>query len=179
MDQQATVQMLIWELESWFQELVQKISEFSLEEAKYEPTIHSRTLNTLRQWNKKGDEWISVQLLDPISTIEFKVVHLAQCKQMYDEYAFREGILEWKDLECPEWPPCIDFLKQTQKSLVESLQNLTDEQLDDRVLTHWGELWPIKRIISTMIYHDAYHFGQINTLRNLSQLRNADSRFVK
>ena len=76
------------------------------------------------------------------------------------------------DLECPEWPNCIDYLKQTQKSLVESLQKLTDEQLDDRVPTSWGGLWPIKRIISTIIYHDAYHFGQINTIRKLFQLRN-------
>ena len=148
MDQQATVQMLIWELDCWFQELVKKLSEISKEESKWKPTIHSKTLDTLRQWNEKGEEWISVQHLDPISTIEFKVVHLAQCKQMYDEYAFREGSLNWVDLECPEWPHCNDYMKQTQKSLVESLQNLTDQQLDDRVLTNWGELWSIKRIIS-------------------------------
>ncbi|MFX0052635.1 MAG: hypothetical protein ACFFAJ_18040 [Candidatus Hodarchaeota archaeon] len=62
--------------------------EISKEEAKRKPKPYSKTLDTLRQWNEKGNEWISSQSLDPISTIEFKVVHLAQCKQMYDEYAF-------------------------------------------------------------------------------------------
>ena len=171
MAQQTTVQLLIWELESWFQELVQNLSEISTEEAKWKPTTNSKTYEVLNQWYGKRNGWISEQFLDPISTIEFKVVHLAQNKQKYNEYAFREGSLNWTYLECPEWPNCIDYLKKTQRSLVKSLQNLTDEQLDNMVPTHWGELWSIKRIISTMIYHDAYHFGQINTIKNLFQFR--------
>jgi hypothetical protein len=172
MAEQTTVHMLIWQLESWFQELVQALSEISMEEAKWKPTTNSKTVEVLDQWYGKRKDWISEQFLDPISTIEFKVVHLAQNKHKYNEYAFREGSKNWIDLECPEWPNCIDYLKKTQKSLVESLQNLTDEQLEEMVPTRWDELWSIKRIISTLIYHDAYHFGQINTIKNLFQSRN-------
>lgn len=172
MTQQTTVHMLIWELESWFQELVKNLSEISEEEAKWKPTANSKTVDVLNQWYGKRKEWISEHLLDPVSTIEFKVVHLAQNKQRYNEYAFREGSRNWIDLECPEWPNCIDYLEKTQRRLVGSLQNLTDNQLDDRVPTHWGDLWPIKRIISTLIFHDAYHFGQIKTIKNLFLLRN-------
>ncbi len=171
MNSRKIIQTLIWELERGFQELIQTLMEISKEEAKWKPTACSRTLETIRQWNEQGNEWISSQSLDPISNIEFKVVHLAQCKQMYDEYAFREGILTWHDLECPEWPHCIDYLKETQKRLVESLQNQTDEQLDDLVRTNWGDMWPIKQIISTMTHHDMYHLGQICTVRNLYKMR--------
>ena len=172
MAQQTIVQTLIWELESWFQELVQNLSEISTEEAKWKPTNRSKTVDVLNQFYEKRNDWISEYFLDPISTIEFKVVHLAQWKHKYNEFIFREGSRNWIDLECPEWPYCINYLKKTQKSLVKSLQTLTDEQLDDKVHTRWDELWSIKRIISTLIFHDAYHFGQINTIRNLFQVRN-------
>jgi len=172
MAQQTMVHMLIWELKSWFQELVQNLSEISNEEAKWKPTANSKTVDVLNQFYEKRDDWISEHLLDPISTIEFKVVHLAQTKQRYNEYAFREGRHTWTYLESPEWPNCIDYLQKTQRSLIGSLQNLTDEQLDYKVPTHWGDMWPIKRIISTLIFHDAYHFGQINTIKNLFQVKN-------
>jgi hypothetical protein len=170
MTNQKTIQMMIWELERGFQELIETITEISELEAKWKPTSSSKTIETIKDWNEKGNEWIETQSLDPISTIEFKVVHLAQCKQMYDEYAFREGILNWNDLDCLEWPLCIDHLKHTHKRLVESLQTLKDEQLDDKVKTNWGDLWPIKQVITTMIHHDAYHFGQICTVRNLYRI---------
>lgn len=161
------IQLMIWELERGFQGLIDTLTDITTEEAKWKPSLRSKTLETIRQWNEKGNEWIAEQLLDPLSTIEFKVVHLAQCKQMYDEYAFREGSLNWKDLECLEWPLSIDHLKQTQTRLVESFQKLRDEQLEDMVPTNWGDFWPIKQIIMVMIHHDAYHFGQICTVRNL------------
>jgi hypothetical protein len=164
--------MLIWELESWFQELVQTLFEISEEEAKWKPTIRSKTYKVLNQFYGKRNDWISEHLLDPISTIEFKVIHLAQGKHRYTEFVFREGSRNWIDLECPEWPYCIDYLNKTQRRLVQHLQTLTDEQLDDKVDIRYGEVRSIKSIISTLIFHDAYHFGQINTIRHLFQVRN-------
>lgn len=165
---------MIWELERGFQGLVHTLNEIPKEEAQWRLTPHSRTLEIIKQWNEKGNEWVSAQTLDPISTIEYKIVHIAQCKQMYDEYAFREGTLNWRDLESPEWPNCITFLEQTQTRLVDSLQKISDEQLEEMVPTNWGDLWPIKQIISTMIHHDAYHFGQICTIRNFYKIMNRD-----
>ncbi|MFX0206424.1 MAG: DinB family protein [Candidatus Hodarchaeota archaeon] len=175
MNRKNAVQMMIWELERGFQRLIHALNEIPKEEAQWRLTPHSRTLEIIKQWNEKGNEWVSAQTLDPISTIEYKVVHIAQCKQMYDEYAFREGALNWNDLKSPEWPNCIAYLKQTQTRLIDSIQNLSDGQLEQLVSTNWGELWPIKQIISTMIFHDAYHFGQINTIRNLYKLMNRDN----
>lgn len=175
MNKQKIVPMMIWELERGFQELVQTLNEISKKEAQWRLTPRSRTLEIIRQWNEKGNEWVSAQKLDPISTIEYKVIHVAQCKLMYDEYAFREGTLNWSDLESPEWPNSITYLEQAQTRLVDSLQNLSDEQLDELVSTNWGDSWPIKQIISTMIHHDAYHFGQIRTIRNLYKIMNREA----
>lgn len=79
MTRQTIVHTLIWEFESEFQGVIKTLMEISEEEAKWKPTPCSKTLDTIRQWNEKGNEWISSQSLNPVSTIEFKVVHLAQC----------------------------------------------------------------------------------------------------
>jgi hypothetical protein len=161
------IKMMIWELQEGFQELVETLGKISKKEAQWEPSPRSRTLKIIKQWNEKGNEWLATQTLDPISTIEYKVIHLSQCKLMYDDYAFRKGILKWSDLKCLEWPNCIDDLKQSQNGLMASIQNQTDEQLEKLVPTNWGDLWSMKKIIFTMIQHDAYHFGQLCTIRSL------------
>jgi hypothetical protein len=170
--------MMIWELEKGFQELVQLLVKILKEEAQWSPSPYSRTLETIKQWNEKGNEWIITQTLDPVSTIEYKVVHIAQCKLMYDEYAFREGVLNWSDLECPEWPHSIDYLKQAQTRLKASIQVLTDDQLEEFVPTNWGDVWPVKQIIFSMIQHDTYHFGQISTIWSLCKVRNRKNTTV-
>lgn len=167
MKQTKVVQMMIWELDRSYQLLLGTLIEISKEEAQWKPSPHARTLETIRQWNMKGNEWFSAQKLDPISTIEFKVIHLAECKEMYDEYAFRDRTLTWSELESPEWPICRDYLRETQAKLVKSLHTLSDDQLEELVPTNWGEHVPTKQIIAIMIHHDAYHFGQICTIRNL------------
>jgi uncharacterized damage-inducible protein DinB len=157
---------------------VQLLVKILKEEAQWSPSPYSRTLETIKQWNEKGNEWIITQTLDPVSTIEYKVVHIAQCKLMYDEYAFREGVLNWSDLECPEWPHSIDYLKQAQTRLKASIQVLTDDQLEEFVPTNWGDVWPVKQIIFSMIQHDTYHFGQISTIWSLCKVRNRKNTTV-
>ena len=168
----SQVHMFLWELETGFKMLNDVLEEITKEEAQWKPTKHTMTLDTLIQWNTRGSEWLKSQKFDPISTIEHKVVHLAQCKRMYDEYAFRNGALTWSELEASEWPQCIADLEMAQARLMESIDNIPDEFLEDLVPTNWGDLWPIKSIIFTMIHHDAYHLGQICTVRNFFRIQN-------
>ena len=88
MAQQTTVQMLIWELERGFQELMRELSEISEKETKWKLTAHSKTVDVLDQFYEKRKDWISESFLGSISTIEFKVVHLAQWKQRYHNSRF-------------------------------------------------------------------------------------------
>lgn len=165
------IQALLLELEKGYQSLRETLNKISTEEAQWKPTARARTLQTIKQWNSKGDKWISSQNLDPISTIEYLVTHLSHCKFMYDDYAFRKGILTWRVLESPSWPKSNEYLDKGQARLVESLSKLEDDQLEKLVLTNWGEYWSIKNIIFTMINHDAYHHGQICLVRNLYQIK--------
>ncbi|MFX0113965.1 MAG: DinB family protein [Candidatus Hodarchaeota archaeon] len=178
MAQVEIVQLMLWELERGYQLLESSLNQISKKEAQWKPSSNARTLDTIRSWNMYGDDFLKSKQFDPLSTIEFKILHLAQCKLMYDEYAFREGALRWKDLECPEWPNCKDYLKDSQTKLVESLQSLTDPDLNTLVPTNWGEKWLIKQIIAVMTHHDAYHLGQICMMKNLHHLIENPSRKV-
>ncbi|MFX1533127.1 MAG: DinB family protein [Promethearchaeota archaeon] len=162
------IQTLLSELEEGYQSLRETLSKISTEEAQWKPTARARTLQTIKQWNSKGDKWVSSH--DPISTIEYLVTHLSHCKIMYDDYAFRKGTLTWGVLESPAWPKSNEYLDKAQTRLVESLSKLEDDQLEELVLTNWGEHWSIKKIIFTMINHDVYHHGQICIVRNLYQI---------
>ncbi len=173
------VQMMMWELDRGYQLLSQTLKEIMKEEAQWKPSPNPRTLKTLRQWNRKGNEWLSAQNLDPLSSIEFKVTHLAACKLMYDDYAFRNGTLTWNELESPEWPFCREFLEKSQVKLMESLQTISDDQLEELVPTNWGEHIPTKQVIAIMIHHDAYHFGQICTIRNLYRTNKRNKAAIK
>ncbi|MFX0125019.1 MAG: hypothetical protein ACFFAE_15410 [Candidatus Hodarchaeota archaeon] len=52
----AIVQMMTWELIRGYQLLSQTLKEMSKEEAQWNPSPNSRTLETLRQWNRKGNK---------------------------------------------------------------------------------------------------------------------------
>ena len=109
------------------------------EEAQWMPTPNSRTLDTIQNWNKYENGWIEDQNLDPISTIEYLALLIAQCKLLYDEYAFREARLHWKELECPEWPESKHYLKIIQEKLVKSIKGISVKEIEKKVKTNWGE----------------------------------------
>ena len=158
---------MIWQLEWTYNMILPVLNEIPEKFAQWTPTKHTQTLETLKERNQKGDEWLSKQNLDLLSTIEYKVIHLAQCKLMYDNYAFGNKSLKWQELEYPTWPTSLDYLKQIHFKVLKNIQSLNDEKLEELTFTHFNEMWSFKHIITVLIYHDAYHFGQICTLKNL------------
>ncbi len=104
----------------------------------------------------------------PVATIAWRIGHLAACKVMYVEYAFREGKLTWDDLDLPPTATgMLEYLRESHVPLRAALERLTDADLGEMRLTNWGELWSTEKIFWTMIHHDAHHGAQIATLREL------------
>lgn len=105
----------------------------------------------------------------PFTTIGWRVVHVLECKLMYDEYAFGPARLTWdRDLSSPHSAAdALADLDRHQERLMRSVQQLNVDDLDREVLTNWGEKWPAWRILWTMIHHDLWHGGEIGTLRDL------------
>jgi len=108
----------------------------------------------------------------PFTTIGWRVVHVAECKLMYHEYAFGEARLTWPDLDSPHIAAdAMAALERWQGLLVSDVAALDDADLDRPARTNWGEEWPVWRIVWTMIHHDLWHGGEIGVLRDLFRLR--------
>ena len=108
----------------------------------------------------------------PITTIGWRLVHVAECKLMYHEYAFGEARLTWPELDSPHTATdAITSLERGHRLLVQSLDGLDDPALHRPVKTNWGESWPAWRIFWTMTHHDLWHGGEIGALRDLFPLQ--------
>jgi uncharacterized damage-inducible protein DinB len=105
----------------------------------------------------------------PITTIGWRIVHIADCKLMYHEYAFGPARLQWPELAAPHTAAdALAALDERQSALMASVPGLSDDaDLDADRMTNWGEPWPTWRILWTMVHHDLWHAGEIGALRDL------------
>ncbi|MGH2377231.1 MAG: DinB family protein [Candidatus Limnocylindria bacterium] len=104
----------------------------------------------------------------PFTTIGWRLVHVAECKIMYHEYAFGPGRLTWPEIDSAHTArTAAEQLEEGHALIRRDLGGLTDTDLERERLTNWGERWPAHRIFWTMIEHDLHHGGEIGTLRDL------------
>ncbi len=104
----------------------------------------------------------------PFTTIAWRLVHVAESKLMYHEYAFGEAKLVWPEIDSTHTAAdAIDSLERWQGLLADDLAGLPADQLDAPRQTNWGEEWPAWRIFWTMVEHDIHHGAEIGALRDL------------
>ena len=104
----------------------------------------------------------------PVTTIGWRLVHVALCKVMYHEWAFGPQRLTFMNIENPhDVETCLTMLREGHELLRSDLAGLRPDDLERRVMTNWGEEWPAWRIFSTMTDHDARHGAEIGVLRDL------------
>ena len=109
----------------------------------------------------------------PLTTIAWRLVHVAESKLMYHEYAFGPGQLVWPDIDSAHTAAdAIAQLEQGHQLLSSDVAGLSsDADLDVYRHTNWGEEWPTWKLLWTMVHHDFQHGGEIGTLRDLYRLR--------
>jgi len=111
----------------------------------------------------------------PFTTIGWRLVHVAECKVIYHEYAFGPAKLTFPDIDSAHTAAAaIAQLEVGHAMLVRDLAGLDDAGLDREVLTNWGERWPAREIFWTMIDHDLHHGGEIGALRDLYRERSRE-----
>jgi hypothetical protein len=108
----------------------------------------------------------------PMTTIAWRLVHLAACKLMYYEYAFGPGRLTWDELEIPHTAAdTILWLETGQSQLESAAAGLIDADLAEMRPTNWGEQWPTWRIFWVLAAHDMHHGAEIGCLRDFYRIR--------
>ncbi|HWD45818.1 MAG TPA: DinB family protein [Actinomycetota bacterium] len=164
----SRVALLLSQMDEVYDRLRRRLEGLTDDEYLWEPAPGCWTVH-----RDRGGVWV-VDYAEPdpdpppLTTIGWRLAHLADCKVMYHEWAFGEQRLTWPELAAPATAAeALARLEEGHGLLRADLAGLDDEQLDGPRLTNWGERWPAWRIVWTMIDHDAHHGGEIGCLRDL------------
>lgn len=176
----TTAKFLAGRLTEAFEELAERLADLTDEEFFWEPVPGCWTVfrDEAGFWTYDFAEPDPVP--SPLTTIGWRLVHVALCKVIYHEWAFGPRRIDFTNVENPrDVRTARSMLEQGQKLLAEDLDGLRDGDLDQEVLTNWGERWPTWRIFTTMIDHDVQHGAEIGVLRDLYRLSVADGSDAK
>jgi hypothetical protein len=139
-------------------------------------TVHRRSEKRARHADGAGEWVIDYVAPDPtpapVTTIAWRVVHLASVNFMYWEYAFGAAKAKFPKLELPgNAREAVQWLDQTQQKLLEVLGTLDDEELDVPRRTNWGQKWPTRQLFKTLLDEQIHHGAEIALLRDLYRNR--------
>jgi hypothetical protein len=139
----ATVEVLAYEMAEAYDELTQTLSGLTDVAFAWEPVDGSWRVFR----DDKGRWTYDYEIPDPqpapLTTIGWRLVHIALCKVMYHEWAFGPRELTWISIETPgDVGASIALLEVGHGLLANDLASLGDDDLERRVLTNWGEEWP-------------------------------------
>jgi hypothetical protein len=159
------------QLDEAYRMLRERVEGLTDAEFNWEPIPGSWTVRRRESGRWAADYEQPDPIPAPFTTIGWRIVHVAECKLMYHEYAFGQGQLTWDDLDSTHTAAdAVAALVEWQGLLVADLESLHDADLERPTMTNWGEKWPAWRIFWTMIHHDLWHGGEIGALRDLYRL---------
>jgi hypothetical protein len=160
--------LLLTQTDQAYERLRRRLDGLSEDEYFWEPVPGCWTIHRGETGRWVTDYAIPDPVPAPVTTIGWRLVHIADCKLMYREYAFGERRLTFPDLIPPNTVAgAIERLEEGHRLLRSDLVGLEDEQLGRPRLTNWGEEWPSWRIFWAMIDHDQHHGAEIGCLRDL------------
>ncbi len=107
----------------------------------------------------------------PFTTIAWRTLHIASMNYLYWDYAFGTASLSF-DLELPgDVAEATDWLFASHEPVLDVLGGLTDAELDEIAPTHWGQQWPVHKILATVANEQVHHGAEISLLRDLYRYR--------
>ena len=167
-----SVQLLAQQLDEAYRMIRERVEGLTDEEFWWEPVAGSWTIRQGDDGRWAADYAVPDPVPPPFTTIGWRLVHVAECKIMYREYAFGPGRLTWPDIDSAHTASnAIAQLEEGHAVLASDLAGLDDDELDRPRATNWGEDWPTWKIFWTMIHHDIHHGAEIGALRDLHRLR--------
>lgn len=158
-----------------------QLREISDEEFFWEPcdgcwTVHPRSEKRAKHADGAGEWVIDYVAPDPtpapVTTIAWRVVHLASVNFMYWEYAFGPAKAKFPTLELPgSASASVQWLEQTQLRLLQTLEALDDDELDAPRRTNWRQKWPTRQLFKTLLDEQVHHGAEVALLRDLYRNR--------
>ncbi|MDQ3735351.1 MAG: DinB family protein [Actinomycetota bacterium] len=171
----SRIELMLVQMDEAYARLSRRLEGLSDEEYLWEPVSGGWSIRPSTDGRWAAEYVFPDPEPPPFTSIAWRLLHIADCKLMYHEYAYGAATLTFPDLEAPRHAvAAIERLAEGQQLLRHDLTGLeSDAALDAEVNTNWGEPWPAWRIFWTMIEHDAWHGGEIGTMRDLYRNRSA------
>ncbi len=104
----------------------------------------------------------------PVTTIAWRLLHIAHGNWIYWEHAFGPGRRTFVDLETHHTAAgAVTDLVASQEPVTAALREIDDEGLDRPCRRLEGDPWPARRILATLLNEQVHHGAEISLLRDL------------
>lgn len=104
----------------------------------------------------------------PVTTIAWRLLHIAHGNWIYWEHAFGPARRTYIDLETHHSAGvAVADLVASQRPVTDVLDAMTDDALAAPVGTPFGATWPASRVLQTLVNEQVHHGAEIGLLRDL------------
>jgi hypothetical protein len=104
----------------------------------------------------------------PVTTIAWRVIHLAAWTDIYREWAFGSERPTLLDAEVPgDATGGLAWLYTAQDLFMSSVDELDDVSFFELRPAHWGESLPAVKLVTAMLTEHVHHIAEIGVLRDL------------
>lgn len=108
----------------------------------------------------------------PFTTIAWRLLHISDGNTVYWEHSFGPGVRNfWHLVPHGDAAGAIDYLKESQQPVTDTLATLDDDALDQMRPTHFGVEWPARRVLTVLIDEQLHHGAEVGVLRDLYRYR--------
>jgi hypothetical protein len=138
-------------------------------------TVHRRDEHRAASADGSGEWVIDYEVPNPdpapVTTIAWRLVHVAAVNVLYWDYAFGPATATF-DLELPGTAAgAARWLAESQRAIADAIAGIGDPDLDRPCRTNWGDVWPLHRIVGTLTVEQLHHGAEISLLRDLYRNR--------
>ena len=120
----------------------------------------------LGEWQCE-DAWPAPEPL-PVTTIAWRVVHLAAWTDIYRSFAFEDGTASLLRMDVPGTASAaLGWLERAQEQFLDAVGGLPPGWTDDRRPAHWGGEAPLPVLVEIIDVEHTHHGAEISLLRDL------------
>ena len=116
----------------------------------------------------------------PVTTIAWRVIHLAAWTDIYRGFAFGDLRPDLNDFDVPgDAASGLRWLYDAQDRFLSEVAELNDTTMFELRPAHWGESLPLVNLVSMMLIEHVHHIAEVGALRDLRRGHaRTRSRFV-
>jgi hypothetical protein len=104
----------------------------------------------------------------PVTTIAWRVIHLAGWTDIYCAFAFGDLRPDLNDSDVPgDAASGLQWLYDAQDRFLSEVAALDDTTMFELRPAHWGESLPVVNLVTLMLTEHVHHIAEIGVLRDL------------